>query len=65
MDESDIAELKKRATDAQEAFENCLKVSEVYGEEQKRLHQTRYLDLKRQRDETSAALVAAQAKQPK
>ena len=65
MDKDEIARIKKRANDADEAFLSHLRVMQTASVAELDRLSLRYLDLKMQRDQADAALTAALAKRPK
>jgi hypothetical protein len=65
MDKDEIARIKKRANDADEAFLSHLRLMQTASVAELDRLSLRYLDLKVQRDHAEAALTAALAKRPK
>jgi hypothetical protein len=65
MDKDEIARIKKRANDADEAFLSHLRLMQTASVTELDRLSLRYLDLKVQRDRAEAALTAALAKPPK
>ena len=62
MDTDEIARIKKRANEADEAFLSHLRVMQTASVAELDRLSLRYLDLKMQRDAAEAALTAALAK---
>jgi hypothetical protein len=62
MDTDEIARIKKRANEADEAFLSHLRVMQTASVAELDRLSLRYLDLKMQRDQAEAALSAALAK---
>jgi hypothetical protein len=62
MDTDEIARIKKRANEADEAFLSHLRVMQSASVAELDRLSLRYLDLKMQRDQAEAALSAAMAK---
>jgi hypothetical protein len=65
MDTDEIARIKKRANEADEAFLSHLRVMQTASVAELDRLSLRYLDLKMQRDRAEAALTAALAKRQK
>jgi hypothetical protein len=65
MDIDEIARIKKRANEADEAFLSHLRVMQAATVAELDRLSLRYLDLKMQRDRAEAALTAALAKRQK
>jgi hypothetical protein len=65
MDTDEIARIKKRANEADEAFLSHLRVMQAATVAELDRLSLRYLDLKMQRDRAEAALTAALAKRQK
>ena len=65
MDKDEIARIKKRANDADEAFLSHLRVMQTASVAELDRLALRYLDLKMQRDQADTVLTAALAKRPK
>jgi hypothetical protein len=65
MDTDEIARIKKRANEADEAFLSHLRVMQTASVAELDRLSLRYLDLKMQRDHAEAALAAALAKRQK
>jgi hypothetical protein len=65
MDTDEIARIKKRTNEADEAFLSHLRVMQTASVAELDRLSLRYLDLKMQRDRAEAALTAALAKRQK
>jgi hypothetical protein len=65
MDTDEIARIKKRTNEADEAFLSHLRVMQTASVAELDRMSLRYLDLKMQRDRAEAALTAALAKRQK